>query len=100
MRKTTRPLHPRLEQLDREMMRERTKQYDHLYAVGRGFRFRVSILRDGDGKFFATTQLGRAYRVQGPTPSSAVAILKAKITATLNWMAYAEKEAIRMAHAA
>ncbi len=61
----------RLQRLDRELMRERSKSHDYVFAVGRGLRIRVCVLRDEDGKFFATGHLGRAFRVEGSTPSTA-----------------------------
>ena len=88
-------LHPRLEQLNRELKIERTKSFDYLNLIGRGFRIRACVLRDEDGKVFATAQVGKAYRIQGPSPTTALTLLKAAIMRDLNWARHAEKETFR-----
>lgn len=72
-RKQTMPEIPaRLQQLDRELMKDQTKSFDYLYAVRSGLRVRICVLRDEDCKFFATAQIGKkAFRVQGGGPSGA-----------------------------
>lgn len=90
-------LHPRLEQLNRELKAEKTKSFDYINLVGRGFRIRACVMRDEDGRFFASAQSGKAYRVQGPSPSTALTLLKATIMRDANWMRHAEKETFRAA---
>lgn len=72
--RTTQPvvLPERLQQLNRELGKEQTKSFDYLYAVRQGLRIRCCVMRDEDGRFFATAQIGsRAFRVQGGSPSGA-----------------------------
>lgn len=70
--RTAKPLHERLQQLDRELARERAKAFDYLIAVRKGLKIRVCIMRDEDGRFYATSSIGRrAFRAAGVMPSDA-----------------------------
>lgn len=79
----TRSLYPRLEQLNFELMRKQTKQFDYVFVVGNGYRFRVCVMRNADGNFSATTQVGpRAMRHDSvSSPASAVQMLAIEIKA-------------------
>jgi hypothetical protein len=72
------PLPHRLVRLNRELMKERTRSFDYLNAVEAryGLRFRICVMRNEDGLYFATAQFaGHAYRVESPSPSGAFEIL-------------------------
>lgn len=85
----------RLQRLNRELGDERTKDFDYLYAVHCGLRIRVCVLRNEDGRFFATTQLGKkAYRRGGGIglrPSDAFIILMTTLTIAIAEMTYHER---------
>lgn len=89
------PLPDRLQRLNRELMTERSKHFDYVNLVGPGFTIRVCVQRDLDSKFYASAQVGHAYRVQGGSPSGAIAMLKIAIKRDLNWKRRAEKETIK-----
>jgi hypothetical protein len=67
----------RLKRLDRELIKEQTKDFDYVYAVGCGLRIRVCVMRDVDNKCHATAQLGdHAFRYGGGySPSGAYLML-------------------------
>jgi hypothetical protein len=69
----TQSLYPRLEQLNRELMRERSKTFDYIYLVGNGYRYRVCVMASGSG-FSASVQIGaRVLRHDSiSTPANAV----------------------------
>ncbi len=83
----------RLQRLDRELM-DGTKPHDYVYAVGRGLRIRVCVMRDPDDKFYATAQLGRAFRVEGSTPSVAFQHLTMKMRVYLATLPSAVREKV------
>lgn len=86
----------RLQQLDHELMTARTKDFDYFFAVRRGLRVRICVMRDVDDKFWATTQLGkRAYRTGGNTPSLAFWHLSTAIKVALASMKAIDREALR-----
>ena len=89
------PLPERLERLNYELKIEKTKSFDYINLVGPGFSIRVCVQRDLDGNFYASAQIGHAYRVQGGSPGGAVEMLKIAIKRDLNWKRRAEKETIK-----
>ncbi len=82
----------RLIRLDREMLDERTKDFDYVYAVRRvydhEFRIKVCIARirgsqPGDYEFVATASIaGRVHRQHAYRPSDAFA----KVSQSLSWV--------------
>ena len=89
------PRHPRLIKLDEDLMKSRSKAFDTVNLVGPGFSVPVTVMRDMDNRFFATAQVGRAYRIQGGSPSGAVLMLQITIKRDLAWKQRAEKETIK-----
>lgn len=66
-------LHPRLAQLNNELMRTKVKSFDYVYIVFDGYRFRACVMASGSG-FSASVQIGpRALRHDSvSTPANAV----------------------------
>lgn len=63
----------RLRRLDHELMVTKVKDYDYLYAVGRGVRIRICVMRDDQNRCYATAKLGdRVHRCGGAAASGAV----------------------------
>jgi hypothetical protein len=88
----------RLNRLDHELMVERTKDFDYLYAVGKGIRVRVCVMRDEDNKCFATAQIGdKALKCGGGySPSGAFFLLTVAIKVTFARLTEAEKAVVRL----
>lgn len=84
-------LHPRLEQLNRELASE--KSYDYLYANHGGLKVRVCVFRNEDYKFFATTSVGRySFREQGSSPSGAFRMLGIAVRVHIATLPSAERQ--------
>ena len=84
-------LHPRLEQLNRELASE--KRYDYLYAHHGGQRFRVCVFRNEDYKFFATTSVGKySFREQASSPAGAFRMLGIAVRVRIATLPSAERE--------
>lgn len=96
--KTRIVLPERLARLDREIVVERTKDFDYVFAVGNGVRIRVCVMRDIDNKCWATAQLGRqAYRYGGGySASGAFLMLSVALRMAFARMPQAEKQLIRI----
>lgn len=78
----------RLQRLDRELMTERTKQFDYLNAVRTKTPgmpaeiFRVYVARISNSEFHASAQaVGRVFKAKFKTPSGAYA----KLMTQLRW---------------
>jgi hypothetical protein len=95
----TRPasrLPERLQQLDRELMKDRTKDFDYLYATRHGFRIRVCVMRDEDGHCYATAQLAdRAYKCGGGSASGAFWQLTLVLGRALALMNHRQRQDLR-----
>jgi len=89
------PKHPRLLKLDQDLMKDQSRDFDYINLCGPGFRLRVCVMRDLDGRFFASTQCGKAYRVEGGSPSGAVRMLQIGLHRDLAWMRNAERETLK-----
>jgi hypothetical protein len=97
-RQPVKPVHPRLQRLDSELMGERLKSFDYLYAIGQGCRIRCCVMRNEDNRCFATAEVaGRVLRVEGGySPSFAFTVLSSAIERMLNKMTAASLRAVQL----
>jgi len=88
-------LHERLVRLNKELMQERTKSFDDLYAIRQGLRIHCCVMRDEDNKFFAAAKVAnKAFRVQGGSPSGAFIMLTIVLNIHLVTLPSVEREKI------
>jgi hypothetical protein len=88
----------RLQQLDRELCKEQSKDYDYLWATRQGLRIRICVMRGIDNKCWATAQLGskRAFREGGGyTASGAFLMLTVRLGVAIAEMRHAEREQLK-----
>lgn len=92
------PVHPRLVQLNRELMTERSKSFDYVYITFGGCRFRACVMASGSG-FSASVQIGpRAFRHDSvTTPANALQQLAIEAKAYLASRPERERHFIRQA---
>lgn len=84
----------RLNRLDRELMQEKTKDFDYLYAIRDGLRIKICVMRDEDNHCFATATLGKqSFRCGGGySPSGAYLILSVALRVHLASLTQAERD--------
>ena len=89
-------IHPRLDQLNRELYVERTKTFDYVYATGKGLKVRCCVMVDEDMKCMATAQFGgRAYKEYGTSPAGAYLSLSIRLKVAFAEMPAAKKAMVR-----
>ena len=90
-------LHKRLERLNLELAKEKTKEFDFLFGLHEGIRIRTCVMRDEDGWFYATAQVGdRAFRIKSGLPSGAFYFLTIALKVHIAQLPSAERSRIQM----
>lgn len=81
--------HPRLRQLDRELLDPTTTPHAYVTATRGDQRISVCVMREDDNRTFVATAkiAGRVHRVYGAAPSHAVADLIRQMQWAIRWAA-------------
>lgn len=100
LKTTNKHFHPRIQQLNRELLEERTKRFDYVWLNHRGERYRVCVERRQDGDFFASAKcVGRVFRTTHDTPSGAIGHLIRQMNWALDRWVVAENDRLRSENA-